>query len=789
MLVFELRGSLITFGAAIAAVPGLELIGEDIADLADDEGDEFEGFYYLVLPDARALEELLRLWTLWDEGRPLGPTHSPWAKVFECLHDLRRWGPQDRVSPADVEFIQDMAAHEPSSEIRLEIELIFRTGSQVTNAREEAITSIDTAGGRVLHVARHEGFAYDALLVAVPAAEALAIAGRQPASLAGLNSAFSIRVQSLIDSSGHEPADGAVEDAGVDRPPEDRAPILAIIDAVPEQNHVQLSGRLVLDDPLALGPLAVGPRDHGTAMASLIVNGNLDVGQGPLTRRVLHVPLLYADSPANVAPGSDHEVARADRILIDDFVTSVMRVKRGTAGQPALAPTAIIVAVSLGDRHRPFFGRMSPWARAIDWLAAELGLLFVVSAGNAVHPFVARAFSDSDALPATEGVDRSRAVLEAIRDDMRNRTLLAPGEAINAVTVGALHDDARGAAPNIGSSYDPLPDGRFPSLVSRTGPGFARAVKPDILLPGGRIRVTVGEAEGSALLRPSRANQFGGLRVCSSGTDAAGFATRQGWSGASSAAAALAARGAHLIHDALELAYGDRFLDLSGERKALVVKALLTHRARWPQPETQTVLEVFGPTDPRRHQQQKLNLMRLFGFGIADIEEALGCIDSRATLWGDGEVTENDAAVFRLPLPVSLSGLVIPHSVTATLAWFSPVLPGRRAYKSVRLTVEEPPGQRLNTLGVAAARDMCDRKQTERGTTFHRRWVGERVAQIAAGEALEFRVARKPDRDDSIDETPVAFGLAVSIEAVGEVPIYNEVNAQVEVHPEVTIPI
>lgn len=786
MLVFELRQSLITFALAIAAVPGLELVGEDIAELADDEGQDFEGFYYLVLPDAAATAQLLALWTRWDAGQALGQAHARWKDVFECLHALRRWGPQDRLRPEDAEFIRDMAQHQPNDDILLEIELLFRGGVEADAARADAIASIQAVGGRVLQQVRHDGFAFDALLAALPAREALSAANYAPGSLAALDSAFSIHVQSLTDATTVELDDEAIAGASdADELDLTRAPILAIIDAAPQQNHVRLGDRLVVDDPLGLEPLSVGARRHGTAMASLVIHGDLDRGEAALTRRVLLAPIMYA--PQAQGAGDEREIFRAERILVDDFVTTVLRIKSGIAGAPASAPQTLIFSVSLGDLHRPFHGRMSPWARAIDWLSAEFGVLFVVSAGNAAHTFDASALPSAAAFAALHGVDRSKAVLGALRDDMRHRTLLAPGESINALTVGALHDDDRNAAANVGSSFDPLPDGRFPSVVSRLGPGFGRSVKPDILVRGGRLRVVVGDGAACAELRPSLANRYGGVRVCGAGVDAGGQAVLEGWSGASSAAAALAARGAHRVHDALEFAYGAAFMALPDERKALVLKALLTHRARWPQPELAHIIEVFGPGDPRRATAQKMNAMRVFGFGIADIDEVIGCIESRATLWGEGAVVENDASVFRVPLPASLSGQRVPHAVTATIAWFSPVIPGRRAYKSVRLTIEEPPAQRLGSLGVKPASDMGDRNQTERGTLFQRRWQGQTVAQISSGDALEFRVARKPDREEAEDRTPIAFGVAVSIEAEAELPIYEEVGAQVTVRPTVPV--
>ncbi|MCE3544525.1 hypothetical protein LXJ56_30565, partial [Escherichia coli] len=71
--------------------------------------------------------------------------------------------------------------------------------------------------------------------------------------------------------------------------------IAAVFDAVPLSAHPRLTGTLDVDDPFDLEDLAVGPRKHGTAMASAIVHG--DANQPwtrSLERPVYFVSMLYA---------------------------------------------------------------------------------------------------------------------------------------------------------------------------------------------------------------------------------------------------------------------------------------------------------------------------------------------------------------------------------------------------------------------------------------------------------------------------------------------------------------
>jgi hypothetical protein len=549
---------------------------------------------------------------------------------------------------------------------------------------------------------------------------------------------------------------------------------------VPLQNHLMLAGRIDVTDPDNLEALAIGKRRHGTAMASLVVHGDLSADAPPLPRRIVFRPIMYAADP-----NFENEIFPPDRILVDDFVRAVRRLKTGDHNGPATAPDVIIVNASIGDRARPFAGRMSPWARALDWLAYELGILFVVSAGNAERDLVTGT-ADLQTFTGLSLEQRTAASLAAVKTEMLTRTLLSPAEAMNAITAGASHSDQINSGPTMGASYDPLPHGILPSLVSRLGLGFRRSTKPDILMPGARLRVTVGPNAGPISFRHSSPSRYAGLKVAGPDLNAAGIANSDAWSGATSAAAALTTRAGHQIHDALETAYPEVFPALSGRERALIVKALLVHRAKVPAEGRAIVESVFGPSAVRLHAQRTANIVRLFGYGIPDPEEVVGCLVNRATLWGYGNIGANEAREFQMPLPISLTGNTSVRCLTTTLAWFSPVAPGRRAYKSVRLTVEEP--EQLTAMGIQSRPGQADRRAAERGTIFHRAWEGHVARAFANNSTLTLRVARKPD---SVDDAPdaIPFAIAVSFEAEDSaVTIYDEIRTKLAVQPRTRVP-
>lgn len=777
LIVFELKErALVSFTKALEAIPGLELVGEGETELEDEEE---LGYLYLLIPTEAAIRQILALWNIWRANKPFAQNYKAWDKVFVCLHDLRRWGPKDRVTDDDARLISDMAKFDPKIEVRVELELVFdRNEAKAKASRDETIAGVVALGGRILDDSRHEPIAYDALLVELPAAAAQAIADRNPAGLAGLPDVYAIRPQSKIDIS-TELADAEPGLAVVLAPT--KPAIAAILDGVPMANHPAFAQHVALIDPDDLSAAAVGLRAHGTAMTSLVVRGDLKRGEAALDRTVVVRPLMYA----HIA-GEAEEIFSPNELLVDGFIRAVKDLRDGPN---AAAPGIFIINVSLGDSNRPFSGRTSAWARALDWMAHSYGILFIVSAGNATgqqHDIELKGIADDAAFKELSNEERTKAVLKGIHAGVRLRRILSPAEAVNALTVGALHDDAIQEGPNKGYSLDPLPAAKLPTPASRVGPGVGNAIKPDILMPGGRLRANM-QLGMPAVLRVTPANRFGGLQVAGPRLDAMGVPMSGDWSGATSGAAALATRATHAIHDALEAAYAAEFEPLSKRHKALLIKALMTHRARIPEDGRKLVEEVFGPEEAKLHARRASNVFKMFGLGVPELDETLACLDNRATLWGTGSVGADDARVFQLPLPICLSGHAGTRVLSVTVTWFTPVTPGRRAYRSVRLTVEEPEDAQLRVLVTKATPFQPDRKRVERGTVFQRSWEGASSRVFAADSKFELRVARKLDPFDDLPDT-IDFSIVATLEAQdATLDIYSQVRAAVAVKPTVGV--
>ncbi len=611
LLVFEVSGSIQNFANAIQKVPGLELIDEDELGVQEDKE---KPVAYLLVPDITALRQIESMWQNWTRGIDPETGFTSWRNVFATLKGLRPWGPQDRVQDEERDIIGDEISDKADNDrIRLEIELVFRTvETRGVETEADLSNQIVSRGGSIVSRCRIADIGYHAVLAELPVAEVRGIIGRAQASIAGLDFVMHIRPQSL--ATGIEVANP--ERAQPEAPmTAGGSPILALLDGVPVAQHSLLNGALVVDDQFGLEPLAlVSERTHGTAMASLIVHGDRNRQEQRLGRHIHCVPVL----------GQDDRFPE-DRLIVDIIYLAVLAMRDGDS---ATAPGVLIVNLSLGNARKPFHGRLSAWARLLDRLSYRFGILFLVSAGNHSRDFEISDFANMTAFEDLPPEGRAQSVVRALGDLIPERRLLAPSETVNGITVGAANVDAVSDTDRLSArtNIDPFPDITMSNPSSALGPGFANSVKPDILMPGSREHIRFVSSGASLSAMPSGAARAHGLKVAAPSGNGA-----EGYTNGTSAATALASRTCHQIHDALEAAYGEAFTALSHMQRAVLLKALLVHSAAWPKDGSALIKQILGPDDNKKHVQQKDNIRRFLGYGLADPDLAIACVDDRAT--------------------------------------------------------------------------------------------------------------------------------------------------------------
>lgn len=783
VIVLECLGTVGEFINAAKHVAGLEWLGEWDAGLVDPD----DGFYqlkpkkgeppredrtspipkklFLVFANQQALGQMLSMWGAWSRGEKLARGLGRWEAVFEQLRQVRRWNIEDRL--AETGLMEDWQARAAQGqEVGIaEVELWFRSDPARRALAEQSVSSrVREEGGDVITRTCIEGASYHALLVRMPLDSMLSVQGLD--HIAFLQSE-DIQFARPAGQCSELSPEGEPEALSVDtvRLLPSGAPVAALLDGLPMQNHPILRDRVIIDDPDGFeSEYPVHARIHGTAMASLIVAGDLSGSRVPI-RTMLYVrPIMM---PKDNLFGTEENVPEI--MLFPDLIhRAVRRMKEGEAGVDATAPEVTVVNLSVADRTRPFFGTMSATARVLDWLSWRYGVLFLVSAGNCSSSIQIEAPEGRPTnLDSAELEDR---ILRARFDDRRNRRLLSPAESVNAISVGAVHDDLYTGDPQSPNWHDPCSSTRQPSVLNPISGGYNRSLKPDILLPGGRQLLKEDLLSNGELVTLDLVRSIGPPGILTAAPPAKGQQVpgAQAYSRGTSNATALATREAIQILDVLQWLRREPGSDVLEEIPwGLWLKTLLIHGADWGELPT-IPRRALGDERLRSGKSDREALGRLLGYGAYSPERSRVCTPWRATALGSGRLEAEQSHVHKVPIPRDF-GALGKRRLTVTLAWFTPVRPEVLQYAVADLWCET---RSLDSLGLN--RKQANNNAAQRGTAQHEVFEGEKTAITYSNQDLEIQVNCRAT-GGRISE-PVPYGLAVTLEVAEGLSIYQEIR-------------
>jgi len=780
---------------AAAKVPGLEWLAElDLEDAEpvggfQDAKDPLKNLscrLYAVMSNQQAMIQLLTLWNDWtaNPNKRAAKGFGPFKDVFINLKDIRRWSPHDRLQYTGVlDYWQENLQHEQKP-IKFEVELWCRGEVQ---ARQRAYANLASlirqAGGQCIRQAEISEICYHGVLAEMPPQSLREtvdhILQSNYSQLLRCEDVMFFRPfgQSGFSVVGEE--DAPPGDAPATTRPvalADAEPVVALLDGAPLEHHDLLIGRLIIDDPDNYqNRYAPSQQRHGTAMSSLIVHGDLSGGlaglQRPVHVRPIFIPTLDFRNKTN-------EVTPDDELLVDLIHRSVRRLKEGDGKEGPTAPSVKIINLSIGNPFQPFDRDLSPLARLLDWLSWKHKVLFLVSAGNFSHDIrISVLAAQWRALTPDQLRNET---LRAMRDVQIERRPLSPAEAVNVVTVGAVHaDDATMLVPN--RLIDLLGGARLPSPLGTVASGFKRAVKPEILFPGGRQLYYSGVSDDGdpACFVAVQTIQPPGQKVACPGQSPMELGKTMFTRGTSNATA-LATRCAAQIYEQLQelkaLPGGDQ---LDEESLAVVIKALLVHGASWGSAADaiKTALTNAG-TDWRETQRLQV---RFLGYGEVDPQRTLVSTDQRATIIGFGKLAREKAHVFEVPLPPCLSASKEKRRLTVTLAWLSPINTRHRSYRQAQLWFH------VNEDEIGVSKADLDSDTARRGTVEHRVFEGEKVRGFIENQQLSIKVSCKDGAGKCVEEVPYALAVTLEVAEGLDMPIYQEIAERIRPKVEVGI--
>lgn len=775
VLIFEIVGRVDEFIRAVAKIGDLDWLAESLNsniepddDFYDSEDDTkpLDGRLFLIGTNLQALREIHSLWLRYIEdsnvkfARGLGR----WKDVFKRLKDIRFWSAADRLPLEVIEYWNDKLEDQAQS-IKFEIEAwCYESQNKNLSSVTEITGFVESLNGRVLNRALIKEIAYHGFLVEMPAEGIRRLLSDLPPELILSERVMLFRPigQSLAERN---------DDTTLLAPvvPSNRLtngqPVIALLDGLPLQNHPNLAGRLIVDDPDGWEvTYSANDRNHGTEMASLISMGDLDSPPNPLKRPVYVRPVLKPAPNALRSPRD--EVTPDDVLLIDLIHRAVRRLFEPDGDNPPAAPFVKIINLSLGYKDSIFDNTLSPWARLLDWLSYKYKVLFIVSAGNLQDNLVLDIPRDTIAnLPVDQ---RKSLAIRALLSDSFNRRLISPAESINSLTIGATHDDLA-TAPPPPRSFDIFTTGGI-SPMSRIGHGYLRAVKPDLLFPGGKIlyREALQSPPEQTILTLVKNAFAPGHRVAAPTSGANNTKYTRGTSNAT----ALATRAAGFAHEVIEAIRERSPNQIPSDFDAVLIKALLAHGAEWGNLENMILNSFPQLTD---HHKKSNLISRNVGYGIANVDKSLSCTQQRVTVIGIGTVGHDQSLTYRLPLPPSLRASTLERKLTVTLSWLSPINPKNAKYRSARLWVDP------NQDRFGADRMNCDWRHVRRGTLQHEICVGSQALAFVDGEEVAFTVNCTNETVTPFDR-PIQFAICVTLEVAQgvNVQLYNEIRDRIQ---------
>lgn len=780
VVVFDIRGTVDNFLRAVKRIPDLEWLDEVEADDTEADHDFFvadEGGHrqdtkqisrrlFMVFSNHAAHNQMINLFRDFEKGRALPLGLAPWKDLFMRLHTVRAWDSRDRLSEFDLEEEIDEGAGQESETRSCELELWFRSEA---NRRDEAQGRVETLveeeGGDVRSACVIPEIRYHAMSVRLPASAIRRLVPDYTGDIALVECEHLqyLRAAGQTTVSINEGKATPLSPREVPETPTG-TPVVALLDGLPLAGHDLLRDRLMVDDPDECEQsYPANRRRHGTAMASLIVHGDLSASRDPVSRRLYARPILR---PNPHDPQAKEECVPAGTLVPDLIHRAVRRLFEGADAERAAAPEVSVVNLSIGIQNRLFTHSLSPLARLLDWLAWKYKVLFIVSAGN--HPPPQMPVGRSQPAPGLlfEKEQSQRDFLRALAADTSNRRLLSPAESMNALTIGAEHADESDQDPPPRWT-DPYGVPGLPSLIGAHGLGYRRSIKPDLLMPGGRVSIQ------SHLVHPEKIESYTGIlapgqRVASPGAQPGGAGETVFTRGTSNGTA-LATRDGAFLYDLLEdLRNGPGGSVIDTVPRSIWIKTLLAHGADWGLAGRTLYRALSEPTYRGKFREFA---SRLIGYGFGDAERVRECTQHRVVGLGGGELRAGGSHIHGIPVPKAIRSKGVGKKITITLSWMTPVNPMHQAWRRADLWF----GHKAQGID----RTQADMRAAGRGTLQHEVWEGTKALTFP-GRNLDIQVSCREDAGALEDSVPYALAVTLEVADNLRIDLYGQVRAAIE---------
>lgn len=646
---------------AFDAIPGVEIVSQEdesivLAFATDDGLSEFES----------------RLVTLARDGVVTR------KELFYVIEDFDHWTPQDRTGAALLE--QGFPA---APTFMLDVELWPQERQDKRQQMVRAFLDWLHAQG----IERLDDIQQPSLVmvrVRCNGAQAEQILHHRDVRTADLPPRLGVAVQLLhTDINQFPPID----------PPSDDAPSIAVLDSGLTRGH-SLLGAAVGDAQGYLAPHRsaddTDPHWHGTFVGGLALYGDV---HNAIQQRQFVPQLRLFSGKVFEHDGQDQTE------FVEKAVEEAVRDLHGQYG-------CKVFNLSYGDLNKVYDGRhVRGLAYTLDRLTRELGVLFVVPAGNL----------QLNQLPQDARGQYPHYLFE------EHARLLDPATALNALTVGgiSLFEATRDAQNHPNTIEDhTLARANQPFPLTRRGPSINGAIKPDVVEHAGNI----------ALMCTGGRPRHTGLGVVSlnGGFATHGFAFKEDI-GTSYAAPLVAHKAARLL-----AAVPDATPNL--------LRALIGAHARW----SEACETLLGPGDRPEGRER---LLQLIGYGRVDDAALYRSLDHTVTLLAEERIGNDQHHFFELPVPDSFwANGRRTREITVALAYSPDVRTTRLDYRRTKLWFNLVVADSLDDVTRAFQRN----REEGMGEHGNGRWLSNETRKNGTLQVSRWEFRQVPVRGDKV---------------------------------------
>lgn len=420
--------------------------------------------------------------------------------------------------------------------------------------------------------------------------------------------------------------------------PERDAPLICIIDSGILTSHPLLEGSIY--DSEKFGSLN-GPFDeegHGTMVAGIIQLGDVYKKLIEESPDLLKLPFRLL----NARVTNEKNLFPDDKLIVKTIESAIKYFASRDDGD-----NCTIFNMSLGDPDSPFeLGtKMDHWSFIVDQLIYKYNIAVVISSGNYYPDCNATTFADH--------------YLEYLNGN-KEANLIPPSLSMSAISVGSVVKDDTASKEHI--AFAPR---ETISPFSRTGLGYANAIKPDVLAHGGNYSVNI------VTKRLNESDKNLGILSTSVFNKGSWFEIRSG----TSFAAPLITHYLGTIKQQIPNAKGN------------LLRALLLNTTTTNTP-TQSLLTEKIVKDSMKKEERN-TLIRCFqGMGMVRPNYAIKSYDNYVTMFYENQIEQNKANIFEVPVPEELYNTHYKSKIHITLAYNPPCRDSRIDYIGTKMTFD-----------------------------------------------------------------------------------------------------